>query len=210
MQQKFIQLLEKALNRYLALDPEAFKKLARLSGKVMTLEITDWHTTLYLLPNATGISLKSSKCLFEKSTDTIHAEIKGTSLNLLRMGLTQPKDQNATAKSLTIKGDIHLAHQITQILQQLEINWEEPLSRITGDVIAHQIGVLAHRFKHWKSKTKHQVSQNITEYLQEESRQLPTREEVEYFFSSIAQLKNDIARFESTLKNAHENHAKNE
>ena len=210
MQQKLIPLLEKALNGYLALDPEAFKKLARLSGKVMTLEITDWHTTVYLLPNTTGIVLKSSACMRKKPIDTIHAEIKGTSLNLLRMGLTKPKDQNATAKSLTIKGDIHLAHQITQILQQLEINLEEPLPRITGDVIAHQIGVLARRFQLWKAKTKHQISQNITEYLQEESRQLPTREEIEYFFSDIAQLKNDIARFESTLKNAHENHTKNE
>ena len=43
------------------------------------------------------------------------------------------------------------------------------------------------------------MRQNIGEYLQEESRAVPTREEVEIFRSQVDGLRDDVARFEARL-----------
>jgi len=194
MKKTLIPLFENALSRYLALDPETLKRLATLSGKVIKIELTNWNTALYFFPHATGIAIKTHH---SGKTD---AEIKGTLFELARIRLADEKTAATLAKKLEITGDIHLAQTFNHILQQLEIDWEEPLSKFTGDVIAHQIGAFARGLKRWGLQTKKNLGLNITEYLQEESNHLPSREEVEDFFTGISHLQHDLARLEAKLK----------
>lgn len=194
MNKTLTSLLEKALCRYLALDPETLKRLEALSGKVVKIELTDWNTVLYLFPSATGISIK------DHYTGKPDATIKGTPFELLRIRLADEKKSAALAKKLEITGDIHLAQTFNHIFQRIEIDWEEPLSTFTGDVIAHQIGSFARSLKHWALQTKKNTGLNITEYLQEESQHLPPREEVEDFFSDLSELQHAVARLEAKIK----------
>lgn len=184
-------LLERALSCYLAQDPETLQQLNTLSGKVIKITLSTTNTELYLFPNATGIQVKN------KYSGQPDAEITGPILTLLRMRSADPKTTTQLAKEIQIKGDSELAQTFSQILQQIQIDWEEPLSKFTGDTIAHQIGQAARGFKRWGLRAKKSLQMNVTEYLQEEARHLPPREEIEDFFSEIRRLENDVARLEA-------------
>ena len=40
---------------------------------------------------------------------------------------------------LSLEGDIHVAQGFSNLVKQLNIDWEEQLSRYTGDVVAHSV-----------------------------------------------------------------------
>ncbi len=48
---------------------------------------------------------------------------------------------------IIIHGDVKTTQLLVDLLQQLGIDWEELLSKYTGDIIAHQLGKAANRFK---------------------------------------------------------------
>lgn len=191
MHQKLTSLLENALRRYLALDPETLTQLETLSGKVIQITLSTTNTVLYLFPHAAGVHIRNHH------TGKIDAQISGSLFTLLRMRSADEQTTAKLAKQLEIKGDIHLAQTFSQIFQQIQIDWEEPISKFTTDTIAHQIGAVARGFKHWGLRTQKNIGMNITEYLQEEARHLPPREEIEDFFTDIAHLRNDLARLEA-------------
>lgn len=197
MRHTLISIIEPALKRYLALDPEALKRLAKLSGEVVKLEITDFNSSVYLFPNVNGIQLKHSY------TGKIDAEIKGSVVTFIRLKFADEKNSTQLAKQLEISGDVHLAQTFSQILQQIDVDWEEQIAQLTGDIIAHQIGNFARSFKRWRKQAAASLQANITEYLQEEAQQLPPREEVEDFFTHVYELQNDLLRLEARLRIIH-------
>ena len=80
-------------------------------------------------------------------------------------------------------------------------DWEEYLSYVTGDVIAHRLynglGRARQSFKHILNS----FEKNITQYLQEEINFLPPREEVEDFYQDIHYLNSKIQNCEEKIKN---------
>lgn len=191
-----LALIERVFYRYLALDKETLKQLSTLSGKIIKLEFTNWNVILYLFLGTCGIQL-SDRC--DKTSDVA---LKGSFFDFLQVAVSQEK-QTTAMKQLTIEGDLHLAHQFSKILQHMQINWEDFISTFTGDIVAHQIGSIARRFKRWGISNKNNFLQNMTEYLQEESGHLPPREAVEDFSMEVTRLQHDTARFEAKLQQFH-------
>lgn len=193
MHTTFTSILESAVSRYIALDPETQKRLSALSGKVLKIEVSDWERAFYITPHATGMTVKRQH---DKNPD---ATIKGTSLTFIRLHFASEETTVALAKQLEITGDIHLAQTFNHILKQLDVDWEEQLSKFTGDSIAFQIGKFARGIRGWGKQVRRSMGLNITEYLQEETNHLPTREEIENFFSDIRRLQEDVDRLEVRL-----------
>jgi ubiquinone biosynthesis protein UbiJ len=194
LKKNLLSLLERAVRRYLSFDPYALEQLATLSGKVIQLDITDWETTFYLFPSARGIAIKPH---YAHATD---ARIQGTLFALLNLQLADKKTATQLARKLHITGDVTVAHSFNKILQQLEIDWEEPLSNITGDVLAHHIGRCVRGVADWGKQLRKNLADNTREYLQEETSHLPSSAEVDAFLTQVTQLKHDVARLEARLK----------
>lgn len=189
----FISLLQRAISGYLALDPETITKLSALSGRVLKLTLTDLGYSIYLLPNAQGVTLTADY------HGDVHADIRGSSVLLMRMQLSEEGNATLLAKQLTIQGDLHLAQTFNHIFRHIHIDWEELLSHVTGDVIAHQVGRFARNFRQWRRQTTHTLNANLVEYLQQEAQQLPSREMVEDFYAQLHQLRDDVERLELRL-----------
>jgi len=185
--------LERGIAKFLALDQQTLARLAALSGKVIKIEFSDWNATLYLFPGADGIQLQN---YYEGEVD---ATIKGSPISLLRMSVAREEKTAEIAKEMSITGDVELAQTLNHILQQIEIDWEEVLSRCVGDTLAHQMSKVFQSFKQWKKSTLISIRRNVADYLQEESRQLPAKQEVEDFFADIAELQHDVARLEARI-----------
>ncbi|MCB1851696.1 MAG: SCP2 sterol-binding domain-containing protein [Gammaproteobacteria bacterium] len=184
--------LETAFNRYLELDEHAHQAMAKLHGRIIAIEILGLGSTLYLVPGPQRVQILEA---YEGAPDCC---ISGTPLALARMRDSHASNQLFSG-AVEISGDTELAHQLSKILSGMEIDWEEQLSRFTGDLIAHRLGNLLRSARAWGVESSTTLGLDIQEYLQEELRLLPGRSEIEEFLNAVDTLRDDAERLQARL-----------
>ena len=76
---------------------------------------------------------------------------------------------------------------------------EEELSRLVGDVPARRLSKLVQAGLPWARNTRRTAGENLAEYLQEESRDLVNKPELEEFLLGVDQLRETADRVEARL-----------
>jgi len=182
-----LPLIEFSLNNILSLDQEVFARFNTLRDKVIAVEVKGLSLTLFLLPHADGIQLR------DVCSRTIDATIQGTPLALLN-SLSASDEKKIINADVTVRGDVGLVQDFQAILQSFDIDWEEQLSRFTGDITAHKVGNCVRKTRDWGRESCEVVADNVGEYLQEELRLLPPREELNDFYNDVDILRADAER----------------
>ncbi len=181
-------VLERAVNLIFSLNQTKTHFQERHFGKVIKLELKETATSFFFLIRKEKIFVQK---YYDAAPDTI---IKGSVPSYLKNLL--PFNQITT---LQVEGDLELAHQFKLLLQDIDIDSEEYLSYLTGDVIAKQLTQIWHNFYETCHSNVKRTSEDLIEFIQEEKQLLPTQEEVEDFFEETRKLKMDIERFEMRL-----------
>jgi ubiquinone biosynthesis accessory factor UbiJ len=99
-----------------------------------------------------------------------------------------------------IEGDAEVAQTFSELLKAAQPDLEEELSRVVGDVAAHQVGNAARTALRFARRAHDTFLQNVAEYLQEEGRDVPNRTEAEEFLHGVDRLRDDVDRLEARLK----------
>lgn len=185
--------IEQAINAWLKLDPDSDTLLARFADRVIAMELEGTGLTLYCLPATDGMRIMT---LYDGPVDTT---LSGRPLALLKLALGDSK-KVLFAGEVTIRGDVETGQRFKQALDQLDIDWEEHLSRLTGDIIAHKAGQLVRDIAGWVSNAGERLSHNGAEYLQQEVFTTPSREAVEAFYQGVETLRDDVARLEARIQ----------
>jgi ubiquinone biosynthesis protein UbiJ len=185
--------VESAMNGYLALDPEVRTRLTSLDGKVICIALKGFDLRLYFLPGEERIEVLSH---YEGEPDTL---LVGTPTDLLRLAALQ-SEEKLFETGVEFHGDTELGEQFREILSGAEIDWEELLSRVTGDALARQLGNLARGVADTVTKGAATLRQDVSEYLREESRLLPTAIEVDNFLEDVDHLRLDTDRLEARVQ----------
>jgi ubiquinone biosynthesis protein UbiJ len=185
--------LETALNSALRLDPEAFKRLENFSDKVIAIELQGLDLTLYLLPGTNGINLMSQ---YPAEPDTI---LSGTPLAMAKMALGPDASKILFAGEVTIRGDVETGQRFKRLLDELDIDWEEQLSRYSGDIVAHKLGDLVRATAAWGQQTLTILGQDAAEYLQQEGQDLPLPGTVRQYLQAVDAVRDDTARLEARV-----------
>ena len=94
-----------------------------------------------------------------------------------------------------LTGDAATAQRFQKLLDFAKPDLEEELSRFIGDVAAHRIGRSRGASATGRATCPRTMGGNIREYLQEESRDLPSRYEVERFARQVGTLRDDVERW---------------
>ena len=191
--QSLIAALETACNRYLALDDEALPKLAVFEGKIIAIEVSGFNQNIFLFPSADGIMMLTD---YDGAADTT---ISGTPMALAKLGLTENSASVLFGGEIRITGDTRLGHQFKKVLQQLNIDWEEHLSRYVGDMAAHQLGNAARDFTKWMQRSTSSLNMDVGEYLQEESRLVVGKAEIDRFVKEVDELRDAVERIEARM-----------
>src|SRR3990167_10121578 len=127
-----LTLLEKAINRYITLDPCVKEKLQPLVNKTLGITIEGLSFTAYISFYPDNLFM-SRYCQGEPNL-----MISGPPFALLALLQSEhPQTQLHQAK-IKITGDVILAQKVNYFFNSLEIPWEYYLSFLTGDVIANQ------------------------------------------------------------------------
>ena len=182
---------EAILNRYLSLDPESKENLRRLSGKVIRIELGP--LTYYWLFKSDLIYLNKD---YNGPADLI---LRGSTFDFLRMVFIK-KDEAHTNIPLQVVGDMEFGKQFKEFFSNLEIDYEEQLSKIVGDTLAYPMVQALKTIKLWARQNIENFGQNVTNYVQTEMNWLVTHEELQLFFSDVDVLRDDCARLETRLE----------
>ena len=193
--------LEAAINRYLDValhqyaDEGPNPRLAMLNGRVVAIELQGLNTTFYLAFHGDRVRVQAH---LQGEPD---ACISGTPLSMMRLRLQGRREQQQSlfGGDVTIRGDAELGRQVNALLDELDIDWEEQLSRLVGDVVAHEIGSRARAFGDWARQTLETLTEDGREYLLEESQLLVSRAELEPFLAAVDVLRDDVERLDKRI-----------
>ena len=188
-----IEVLEEMINRYLALDDNALESLAPLHGKVIAFHINGPDFHLYFIPSPARLQL------FSRIEGEPDCTIKGSLFSLAKLS-GEDKNGQLFGGDVEMSGDAALAHRFGQILAAIDIDWEEHLSRVVGDIPAHHFSRNLRDFFGWTSTARNTIEQNVAEYLQEELGTLPHPESLQDFYDDVDRLRDDIERLEARVQ----------
>ena len=180
------------LNRNIQATTPAREIFAELSGSVVAVRVRDTALCAYFVFHDDLLQLATSS---DQDPDVV---ITGSLVTLALMA-GQTGEAAIRRGSLDLTGDAETAQQFQRLLKYARPDVEEELSGIVGDVAAHQIGNIARGIGRWGREAGATMGENIREYLQEESRDVPSRYEVDAFTDNVSALRDDVARLEARL-----------
>jgi ubiquinone biosynthesis protein UbiJ len=186
------------LNRNIKESTPARELCAKLSGTVVAVRVRDTALAMVFVVQDDALDIVTSS---PQEPDVV---ITGSIITLARMA-GQSGETAIRDGSLDLTGDAETASQFQQLLSFARPDVEEELSGIVGDVAAHRLGELARGIGHWGRNARSTMGANIREYLQEESRDAPSRYEVERFSADVSTLRDDVDRAEARLSRIREN-----
>jgi len=189
-----ISTLELALNQYLSLDEDVSLFLKPVAGKVIAINIQPFNETIYLCPTNEKIQV------LETYLPEVDATISGTLSALGLMGLSSTPMRSIFSGEVTIEGDTQIAHKFQQLFDKLDIDLEEKLSHLTGDVIAHKVGNFFRSSQQWTAESVETFKLNTKEFLQEETRDLPAGPEADILYSQIDDIRSDFDRLSARIE----------
>ena len=189
-----------ALNRYLEQDPERAAGLEQIQGKVIRLVVREINLDLMLSVEDMHFSL------LEDTHVTTDVEIHVSAKVLPDYLLGAEQDQLIKNGSIEIKGDAHVASVMQNTLREIEIDWEEIVSRYTGDAVAYQLGKGARALHGFGQRLKDNLRQDLRDYLQDNVQVAATQEEVDDFIQQVDTTRAQLDRLEARVNKLQTQH----
>ena len=167
--------------------------LLPLIGRVIAIEIEPFDEKIYLCPT------KKSIQIIENHIGNVDTTMRGTLPAFGVLGLSSTPMRSIFSGDITIEGDTEVAHQFQQLFKQLDVDFEEVLSRLTGDIVAHNVGNLFRSGQQWTGESIQTFKLNSKEFLQEETRDLPASPEAELLYQQVDDVRSNVDRLVARL-----------
>lgn len=181
------------LNRNIGETTPARELCARLEGKTVVVRVRNTALSLSFWFDDQVVRLSAE---LPEEPDVV---ITGSLVTLAKVarggGEAELRDG-----SLEVTGNAAVADAFRALLGYAKPDIEEELSAVIGDAAAHRLGELARGVRDWAVGAQATLETNVREYLQEESRDLPSRYEVERFRRELNVLRDDVERAEARLR----------
>ena len=184
-----LQPLARILNRNIEESTPARELCQRLNGKIVAFQVRDTALAAYISIDSNTLSLSTDS---DADPDVI---VTGSLVSLALMA----GEDSIRDGSLELSGDAATAQAFQQLLQHAKPDIEEELSGVIGDAAAHTLGEFARGVGRWARETRSIMGENIREYLQEESGDVPSRFEVERFARDVNLLRDDVERLAARI-----------
>jgi ubiquinone biosynthesis accessory factor UbiJ len=204
----WLAVAEGMLNRGIQASTEASALARRLNGTALRVDVEGLNS---IRASVTGerLALMAADWPRESAaSERADATIEGSPFALLWLardaGSRGARRSGATgnthaAPRAAISGDAEIANSYRQLFALARPDLEEELSRLVGDLPARRLSLLAQRALAWAGNARRTAGENIAEYLQEESRDLVGRTELEEFMHGVDAARETVDRVEARL-----------
>jgi len=180
------------LNKNIRATTPAHELCEKLDGTIVAVRVRDTSLAAWFVVHNDYLEL-TADC--DDDPDVV---ITGSIITLARMA-GEPGVGALRDGSLELTGDAHLADDFQRLLEFAKPDLEEELSNVVGDAAAHRLGEIARGVSGWASNARSTMGANIREYLQEESRDAPSRYEVDRHARNVDTLRDDVDRLEARI-----------
>lgn len=177
---------EKIINAALAYDPASRIALAQLEPQVLAIQITAPDFKIFVMPTQDGINLRGH---YEGDITT---QLQGTLPALI--SLIKSDRLNLKDCGVQLFGSTSFLAELQKILKNLDLDWEEMLSQVFGDIIGHQGAELIRSKMSWTKDRVNNIQRLTSEFLTEELRVLPSKPEIAFFNAQVDDIKLGVDR----------------
>ena len=184
--------VEKLLNAIVRRDPHIAKKLVAFDSKC--IEVVSLRPDFSVSIRFEDDTIKLSAIDTQTLGIQADATITGNAENLLGL-LTKKSDQRALADAaIDISGDATLVQDLHVTIESLDVDWQDYLAPILGDVLSNELGEIQSNARDWNKSTGTRMHRGVRDYLSEEARLVPSELEVDSFSNRLDQLRLSIDR----------------
>lgn len=191
--EQLLSPVARVLSRNIRETKRARELCTDLAGTLAAIRVRDTGLAMVFAIREDGIDLSR---LTDEEPDIV---ISGSLLTLARVVTGGGEEELLRDGSLELTGNPYKAQAFQRLLASARPDLEEELSRILGDTAARGVGEFARSFARWARDARSTMEQNLKEYLQEESRETPSRYEVERFAEDVGRLRDDVDRLAARL-----------
>jgi len=186
---KLASAFDSMLAAALALDPKSAATLAALEGKRVALQFTQPELRVQL-------QVRQAALVTDDSADEPEADLvlKTTPGALLGLVVSRLSGDSSVIGKIHIAGDAELAQHLQKWLSNFDPDWDELFSRSFGDVLGFQLARGARGFGSWLKRSAQQFASTSADYLQDESREIASRVELEQWYEDVDDLRDAIER----------------
>ncbi len=186
--------IEKSINHLLKLDDEARRHLKPLESRRLKVSIKEfpWPLVFHFSERVDVLAQQQDElaCDCHLGLSLADIETLKDSSQITRM-IKQDR--------LMLDGDLQVAQGFSQLIQSIDIDWEEQLAKITGDVFAHSIFQQGRTLLNGISKAFVQSSSTVSDTLIEEKKWMAHSIMVEDFCQQVIELRSATERLEARL-----------
>jgi ubiquinone biosynthesis protein UbiJ len=188
-----LEQLAALVNRNIAGSARARELASRLEGRAMSVSVS------VPFPVSVRVSIAAGALVLSREAPAnADVSISGTPLSLLPL-LGADARAHMQSGAVDVRGDAEIAQTFHELLHAARPDLEEELSRHVGDVAARQIGNALRSVAGWSRKTASTFADNVSEFLQEESRDLVSRTEGEEFNAAVDELREAADRIAARI-----------
>lgn len=188
-----LEPMERLLNRNVAASAQARDLLAQLDGRSMEVRVIGLPIRIRFTAAGERVAVTPGG---EGEPTTI---IEGSPVTLATLAAPDAAERIRKG-GVRVSGDAETAQSFQKLFNAARPDFEEELSRLTGDAAAHHLANAARDVLGFGRRAFDTFSRNMAEYLTEESRDLPARAEVDAWLAGVDTLRNDVDRLEARLR----------
>jgi len=100
-------------------------------------------------------------------------------------------------REIELSGPADLAHVVQDLARDLRWDFEEDLSRVFGDALAHRMAATGRKLFAFQQEVADRLLRNVAEYWTEENPRLVSRAQLESFTAQTADLEAALQRLEA-------------
>ena len=179
---KFISLAIENSN----LEKQDFQSLA---GKNIVIILSNTSTVINIKILDEDIILK------ESNEEEVDLTLEGSPIAFINYFNNLDTDS-----SIKISGVASLAENFSNLVEKINIDWEQIIADYTNDDIAYYSIKISESLKEKSNEVKESFVRNLKEYIRDETDIIPSKESISSYISDVDKLRNKIEMIDAKLK----------
>lgn len=176
------------------MDPAAALQLAKIDGQVIHICLTNPEIDLFIIPQAQQLAVQS---FYDGTSNT---QVAGKPSDFLELMLAKDPASALINGNITVKGSASALIELQKIFKNTQLDWEFELSKIVGDIAAHEIGKVVAGSKLWFKQQRPKLDAQLKELVYNEARLLASRDDIKRFCNDVDDLSARLDRLEARIK----------
>lgn len=188
-------MLEAGINRVLDLDPASGERFGRLAGKSLQVDIEGIGISFFLGFEYGSVQVATQA---DREPDT---RVSGTPTALFAMAAPEGLgDWGLPGSGVRVEGDAGLARDLGRVFRELDLDWQEPLTRLFGDALGFQLASGLRQAAATLRRAGQVGAEQTADYLRSGQGPVVGREEIDHFNAGVDELREAVDRLEARLR----------